>query len=82
MNLIEQKLISIIAIENYFTVLELALIYELKQLLNALKNFAVQKKEKLVEEKLFLSNSLELIEKFVEFANLSQTQLILVLNLK
>jgi hypothetical protein len=76
---IEEELIQLISLENCFDILEFAFIYQLKQLLITLKDFVVKNKTQLIEKKLFLNHSFELIENFVEFANLSLKELISVL---
>jgi hypothetical protein len=76
---IEEELIEFISVENCFAILEFALIYELKQLLITLKDFVIKNKTELIEKKLFLNHSFELIEKYIEFANLSLKELISVL---
>jgi ribosomal protein S17E len=76
---VEEELIELICVENCFAIHELALIYESKRLLITLKDFFIKNKTELIEKKLFLNHSFELIEKFIEFANLSLKELISVL---
>jgi hypothetical protein len=76
---IEEKLIRMIAVENVFIFFDLGLFYELIQLLKSLKGFLNQNITEIIEQKLFLNYSFELIEKFLEFVNLSQNDLITVL---
>jgi hypothetical protein len=68
-----------ISIENISFIYEFCLIYETNQLLKGLKKFFNQNKTQLIKEKLFLNYSFELIENFVEFANLSHNELMSVL---
>jgi hypothetical protein len=77
--IIEEELIRMISIENISFIYEFCLIYETNQLLKGLKKFFNQNKTQLIKEKLFLNYSFELIENFVEFANLSHNELMSVL---
>ncbi len=75
---IEEKLIEMIAVENVFIFFDLGLFYQLIQLLNSLKSFMNQNITEIIEQKLFLNYSFELIDKFSEFVNISQNDLITV----
>ncbi len=79
MDLIEKKLFSMITIENILIICEFALIFDLNDLLIALKMIFDQNKYQIIEQKLILNNSFELIEKFLNFAELSPKELITVL---